>query len=162
MESLYSMSERYRNIMELVTSPDVSDEEIATALDGIMADIAIKCENGIALMQNIKQFIDGADSEIKRLTELKKHMKKRLETIEGVYISGLKSIDQQSVMTPLGTMKVKKNPAKLVVDDEYLIPRKFIKQTITEMVDKATIKATLKAGEKVDGCHLEQSDRLSY
>lgn len=162
MESLYSMTERYNNIMELVTSLDVSDEDIAMALDEVALSITSKCQNGIALMQNIKQFINGADEEIKRLQELKKHMKKRLETIEGVYVRGLKAIDQPYVMTSLGMMKVKKNPVKLVVDDEYMIPRKFIKQTITETVDKAAIKATLKAGEKVDGCHLEQSERLSY
>ena len=162
MESLYSMTERYNNILELVTSPDVSDEDIAMALDEVALSITSKCQNGIALMQNIKQFINGADEEIKRLQKLKKHMNKRLETIEGVYIRGLKAINQPSVMTSLGTMKVKKNPAELIVDDEYIIPRKFIKQTITETVDKVTIKAALKNGQKVDGCHLEQSERLSY
>lgn len=44
----------------------------------------------------------------------------------------------------------------LVIDEEALIPPSFILTKTTESVDKAAIKAAIKAGQQVPGAHVEE------
>jgi hypothetical protein len=59
-------------------------------------------------------------------------------------------------------MKVKKNPPSVVIDDLSKVPTKFQHQKIEVTLDKVAIKNAIQAGEKVDGCHIEQSEKLVY
>jgi len=59
-------------------------------------------------------------------------------------------------------MKVRKNPASVVVDDITKIDSKYTRQKIQIDVDKIAIKKAIQNGEKVDGAHLEQRTSLSY
>ena len=164
MPTLYKLTENYNNILALVGDESIPDYEIADALKVLDADIETKCSNGIGLLQQIKAYESAVDAEIKRLQSVKKMFAGRVKAIEKVYVDGLTAIDkaETGIMTERGLMKVKKNPARLVIDDEYKIPRRFIKTTIVEEVDKSTLKSSIKSGEQVEGAHLEQGVRLSY
>lgn len=164
MPTLYELTTNYQNILALVGDESIPDYEIADAIKVLDADIETKCSNGIGLLQQIKAYESSIDNEIKRLQAVKKRFASRRETIESIYVEGLTAIGKETtgVMTERGLMKVKKNPPRLVIDDEYKIPRRFIKTTIVEEVDKATLKSSIKSGEQVDGAHLEQGVRLSY
>ena len=164
MPTLYKLTENYNNILALVGDESIPDYEIADALKVLDADIETKCSNGIGLLQQIKAYESAVDAEIKRLQSVKKMFAGRGKAIEKVYVDGLTAIDkaETGIMTERGLMKVKKNPARLVIDDEYKIPRRFIKTTIVEEVDKSTLKSSIKSGEQVEGAHLEQGVRLSY
>jgi hypothetical protein len=59
-------------------------------------------------------------------------------------------------------MKVRKNPPSVAIDDLSKVPTKFQHQKIEVTLDKVAIKNAIKAGEKVDGAHIEQGEKLVY
>ena len=57
-------------------------------------------------------------------------------------------------------LRLQNNPPSVVLDDEAKIPTAYRRiETVTTIL-KADISAALKAGKKVTGAHLEQSQRL--
>ena len=61
-----------------------------------------------------------------------------------------------------GEMKVRKNPPSVVIDDVAKIPTEFQKQKIDVTIDKVALKKAIQGGEKVDGAHIEQGEKLVY
>jgi hypothetical protein len=68
----------------------------------------------------------------------------------------------KEVITRYGVMKVRKNPPAVIVDDLTKIPTRYMRQKIQVDVDKVAIKSAIDAGEKVDGAHIEQGEKLVY
>lgn len=161
-ESLYMLSERYNNVLELLGDESIPEEAIKTALEEIDGDIEMKVSNGIGLLKSMQYRVENVQTEIKRLTAYKKAVEKRIETVEGVYMDGLKRMGKSSVSTSRGDMKIRKNPQSVVLTDESLIPEVYKKQKIDIITDKVAVKEALKKGEEVAGAILVQKERLAY
>lgn len=160
MQSMYELATGYKNILELVGDPSIPDEDIQAALDTIDTNVETKVSNGIALIQSINYMSGNVDTELKRLQTYKKFLARRIAGIERNYIDGLNRMGKKSVLTERGQMKIKKNPPKVIIDDEFSIPQQFIRQTITETIDKKAVKATISSGTPVPGVHLESGESL--
>jgi hypothetical protein len=89
-------------------------------------------------------------------------MESRKKRIEGAYIYALKTLGTDAILTNKGEMKVRKNPPSVVIDDVAKIPTEFQKQKIDVTIDKVALKKAIQNGEKVDGAHIEQSEKLVY
>lgn len=161
-DSLYTLSERYNNVLALIGDESIPEEAIRTALEEIDGDIETKVSNGIGLLKSMQYRVDAVQNEIKRLTAYRKAIEKRIETVEGVYMDGLKRMEKSSVSTSRGDMKIRKNPPSVVLTDESLIPDSFKKQKIDIVIDKTAVKEALKKGEDVAGAILVQKKRLAY
>ena len=48
----------------------------------------------------------------------------------------------------------------LVVEDEKLVPRKYINKVVTEKIDKKAITDVIKSGKNVKGCYLQENYNL--
>ena len=57
-------------------------------------------------------------------------------------------------------LRLQNNPQAVVVDDEAKIPKAYRRTETVTTILKAEISVALKAGKKVTGAHLEQSQRL--
>jgi hypothetical protein len=91
-----------------------------------------------------------------------KAMESRKKRIEGAYIYALKTLGTDAILTNKGEMKVRKNPPSVVIDDVAKIPTEFQKQKIDVTIDKVALKKAIQSGEKVDGAHIEQNEKLVY
>lgn len=161
-DSLYVLSERFNNILELIGDETIPEEDVKKALDEIDGDIQSKVSNGIGLLKSMQYRIEAVQSEIKRLQAYKKAIEKRTETIENVYLEGLKRLGKKSISTPRGDMKIRKNPQSVYFTDEAKVPEKYKTQKIEIVTDKTAVKEDLKKGIKVDGATLVQKERLAY
>jgi predicted metal-dependent peptidase len=161
-ESLYSMTERYNNLLPLLSDESIPDEDIEKALSEVTGDIAEKCKNGIEFLHYIDDTVANIDTRIKALTAFKKRMESRAETVKKVYMDGLAKVKMDRVSTDSGVMKIAKNPPKVVITEADKIPSEYQKQIIKIDIDKAAIKAAIKAGKTVEGARLEQGYRLAY
>jgi aromatic ring-opening dioxygenase LigB subunit len=57
-------------------------------------------------------------------------------------------------------LSIRKNPPRVVIDYEDMIPDEFLRtRTVTE-VARDEIKRAIQAGQDVPGAHLEQTERL--
>ena len=162
MESMFQISQRYDAVMALAEDDSVPQDEVNAALMAVMDDVKSKGENGINWLNSIDEAISGAKERKKKYDAYIKSLESRKKRMLNAYIEAMKQMGITSIMTGAGELKLKKNPPALVIDDPAKIPSKYEKQKIEISLDKVAIKAAIKAGEKIEGCRLEQAVSLSY
>jgi hypothetical protein len=156
------MTHEFQILTEMLEDETAPQDEIGKALIALQSDIVTKAENGMAYMAKLEEVIAGAKAEKKRIDAFIKAMESRKKRIEGAYIYALKTLGTDAILTNKGEMKVRKNPPSVVVDDVAKIPTEFQKQKIDVTTDKVALKKAIQNGEKVDGAHIEQNEKLVY
>lgn len=162
METMNEIAERYNAITALADDETVPQDAVNEALIKVMEDVKTKGENGIRYLNEVQEAIDKAKENKKKLDSFIKAMENRKKRVERAYIFALNYMHIKSILTGWGEMKVKKNPPAVIIEDGAKIPSQYTNQKITITPDKTKIKAALKAGEVIEGCHLEQAVSLSY
>ena len=74
----------------------------------------------------------------------------------------LEQLGQTEWFNELHTVRLKRNPPKVQVDNEGLVPSEYRKTRIveSESIDKVAIMEALKNGVTVEGCRLVQDIRM--
>ena len=162
MENMFSLSERYTALEELLDDETIPQEEVNHALMEVMDDVKSKGENGINYLRLIDSNIQSAKDNKKRIDAYIKHLENRKKRVLNAYMSAMDNMGMKSIMTGVGELKVKKNPPAVIIDDGAQIPAKYQREKIAIEPDKKAIATAIKAGEEVPGAHMEQAVSLSY
>ncbi len=102
--------------------------------------------------------VEAINNEIKRLTEKKKVIENNISGIKKNLENAMLVTGKTKFKTSLFGYGIQKNPASVSVDDETMIPNKFlIKQE--PKLDKKSLAAFLKENE-VPWAHLTQTQSL--
>jgi hypothetical protein len=117
-----------------------------------------------AWLKNEAVRIEMLDAAIKDLQARKKTMQSRHDGLKEYLHTNMRlnNISEISALDMTFTAKIKKNPAKLIIDDAGKIPSELYvyPEAPPPHPDNAKIKELLKAGEVIEGAHLEQGERL--
>ena len=130
------------------------------------AQIALKDKQlaVVAYLKNESVRIDMLDNAIKQLQARKKAMQNAHEGLKNYLLINMQAnrISEISALDMTFSAKIKKNPPKLIIDDAGLIPGELYiyPEAPPPYPDNELIKAKLKAGEEINGAHLEQGIRL--
>lgn len=144
-----------------VASEDPEDTiAFMEAIEAAGAEFAEYCEDMLRLRDDLHMTIAGIDSEIKRLTNLKAEREAKAERISNALMAWLEMTGNTEVVTDLHTIRMRRNPPKVDIYDEAVVPSMFHVEQVTTRIDKKAISEALKSGVPVDGCKLTQSYRL--
>lgn len=157
---LYELTSNYKNLQELLNNPDLPQEEIQAALQGLDGEIEVKVEGICKVIKNLGSDVDAIDAEIKRLTAKKKTLNKQVDNLKSYMFDSMKFINTRKVSTSLFNVTIAKNPASVKLIDEDKIPAEFKEEVVTVKIDKTAIKNKLKANEVVEGVELVQGESL--
>jgi hypothetical protein len=160
--SIYDVNKAFQSLAEMLENGDLSQEDFASALAELEQSKVEKCGNAICYLNMLKHGIEDMKAEEKRIATMRKALESRAKNLESAFAYVLKNMGDKEVITKYGVMKVRKNPPSVVIDDLSKVPTKFQHQKIEVTLDKVAIKNAIKAGEEVDGCHIEQSEKLVY
>lgn len=154
MASIYELNKNYQYVSELLETAETEDElqVINDTLELLQCSIEEKVENTAKYIKNVESDIEGIKAEINRLTALKKQKERNTEWLKTniEYALKTKGIDKLEV----GTFKCGYRKSESVeVDDLKSIPSDYIKTEIKP--DKTAIKKALKAGEEINGVHIQ-------
>jgi hypothetical protein len=155
--TLYELSQQFDFISNM---EDADPQTIADTLESLEGDIQDKLLNIGRYVRNIEAEADSIKTEEKRLADKRRVIEKKVERLKDYVADAMKLIGKTKVNDGVITWSLQMNPPKVVVDDESSIPVSFVKQVITETVDKNAIKQALQGGNVVPGCHLEQEQGL--
>ena len=150
---LYEISERYRNLVELLEDESIDEEAVVAALEEVEGEFAEKALNIARILKNIEAQIMVLTSEMDRLAKLKKvftNKHNRLKTYleMQMLVSGI-----EKIADPVLPLALRIAPASVEVDpgakvpEQYLIPQE-------PKIDKRGLLEALKAGEKIPGVRL--------
>ena len=157
---LYELTSNYNNLLDRLYD-DIDEQTIIDTLDSIECAIEEKAANIAKINAQIDYNIDVLDAEIKRLQHRKETMKNRQTSIRNYLFAQLKKLGKTKIETDIYTISIRKNPAKLIIDNPEKINASFL-TVIPEHteINNAALKEALKTGEFVDGAHLEQGESL--
>ena len=160
MSTMYELTADYLAVLAMATDGETPPDAIADTLEAIGGEIEIKAENSAVIMQELNAEADKLDAEIKRLTARKEVLKNNVDAIKQRVYNAMKSTKKEKFKTTLFSFSIRKNPPKLVIDDETKIPKKYLIPQPAK-IDNAAIKAELTAGKKCKYAHIEQGESLT-
>ena len=163
MGTLYELATDLKKLQEIEFEEINEQEQVEEIKEIIKYEIKNKSSNMISLIRNIDSDIDVIDNEIERLQKMKKSKENKVNNIKKYIKICLEESGIKSVETPLGSMKIRNNAPKVVIDDLQKIDNKYIliETTTTLKVDKKAIKESIYNGETIEGCHLERGTSLT-
>lgn len=162
MSSLYELVGKRLELQKKLESLNFDEETIIDTLEGDSTELQAKIEDYGFVIRNLEAFGDAIKAEETRLAERRKAHEKRVANIKAWLLENMQACGITKIECPVFSISVKTNPPKVVVDDEKAIPDRFlvVPDLPPPSPDKKAIAAAIKAGEVVNGCHIEQSSRI--
>lgn len=156
MTALYTITEQFK---ELAALAETADEDLAVALrdtmEGIEGEFQEKGKAIAMITLNIDGDLEAIQSQIDRLTERKRIITNRKESLKEYLRSNMDAAGITKITHPLFTITCGKGKPIVVIDDEKAIPDDFVNVKVTSAPDKAAIAKALKDGQEVPGAHSE-------
>lgn len=156
MTALYTITEQFK---ELVALAETADEDLAVALrdtmEGIEGEFQEKGKAIAMVTLNLDGDLEAIQSQIDRLTERKRIINNRKESLKEYLRSNMDAAGITKITHPLFTITCGKGKPIVVIDDEKAIPDDFVNVKVTSALDKAAIAKALKDGQEVPGAHSE-------
>lgn len=110
--------------------------------------------------RELESTVEAIDVEIKRLQELKALRVNRAQRLRDAVKRYCEMLGVTEIVTSLFTIKWRKNPPSVIIDDEAIIDAHYKTEKVTITVNKKLIAETLKSGVPVDGAHLHIGTRI--
>lgn len=156
MTALYQISKEFQ---ELATLAETADEDLAVALHDTMGAIQAEFEDkgkAIAMIAlNIDGDLEAIQSQIDRLTERKRIINNRKESLKEYLRTNMEASGITKISHPLFTITLGKGKPVVVIDEESKIPDEFMNVKVTSSPAKAEIAKAIKEGVEVPGAHSE-------
>ncbi|WP_407399634.1 siphovirus Gp157 family protein [Treponema sp.] len=112
-----------------------------------------KIENVACWIKNLQAEADALKAQKETFEARQKSAEKKIESLKQYLTSALAG---QKFSTEKVAVSFRSSEA-VKIQDEGLIPKKYMVKTVTIKPDKKAIKDMLKAGSKVKGCELVQN-----
>ena len=160
--TLYQLSNERRELQSKLELLNLDEITILDTLEGESTNIAEKIEDYGWVIKNFESFEKQLNDEEFRLSERRKMIHKKIERIKEQLFTGMVNGRIDKVECPVFTISIASNPPSVIIDSEVLIPNEFwtVPDLPVPVPNKAAIKAAIKAGNEVPGCHMESSKRL--
>lgn len=159
MNTLYELTNEYLQLLEMAEDPDVNEETLKDTMDAIGGEIEYKADCYAKVMKTLDGDIASLDAEIKRLTSRKQTIKNNVDRIKNALEMAMRACDKPKFKTTLFSFNIQKNPARVVIAENAIIPEEYFDQP-DPVLNKTRIKEALKAGIVIDGATMEQSESL--
>jgi Siphovirus Gp157 len=167
--SLYEHVRDVEGIADLVEALDAAgeltpqtQEQLEHALCAAIAGTKEKIDRTTCVLAQFEAAEAAAKTERDRLDVRAKYFARQRERLEDYCMAVLTASKLPRIDGNTSSISVRKNPAKLVIDDAMEIPWEYM--TLPEPPpaepDNAAIKAALKNGVEVSGARLVQTSRM--
>ncbi len=159
--TLYQLTDEYRQLLELAASEEADEESFGAALDAMQGEITTRAVSLAQVARNLESFEQQIEAAIEAMSKRANRAKKRAESIRAYLKERMEIASINKVDSPFFTLVIRKNPPRLIVAEDALIPRDYLR-IVPERLEpnKPEITKALKAGVDVDGCRLETTTRL--
>lgn len=164
MSSLYDLTQERLALQNKLETLDFDSQTIQDTLEAGSTELEAKITDYGYVIKNLDVFTDAMKAEEKRMADRRKVHEARVEHIKTWLLTNMEACGIMKIDCPAFSIAVKANPPKVVVDEIGTIPMAYMRAlpiVIPEPVpNKKLITDAIKAGLTVNGCHLEQSNRI--
>jgi len=159
---LYELTDRYRELALLAESDELPADVIRDTLEGLGGDWEAKAEAVAMYIKNIEAASEAKKEASKAMAERARMLEARAKSMRQYLLLQFQLLGKTRVERPAFALVLKNNPPAVIVDDETKVPEFFKVQPPMPppTIDKKAISAAFKAGNEVEGCHVEQGQRV--
>lgn len=162
--ALYTLTGQYQQLAEKLSNMDLDATTVADTIEasGIVDDIAAKATGIELVARTMEQYTPTIESEIERLTALKKQRQKAAAGLRDYLKHNMIAAGITKLESPLFKVALRDNPPAVDVFEPGLIPGEFMSQPAPPppAPNKAAIKEAIKSGREIPGARLTTSQRL--
>lgn len=145
MSQLYALTGKLAELQAMADTDDAGlKEALQHAMDEIQGDFEVKADSIVMLRRNIETDVLAIDSEIERLTELKRVKKNSVGQITDYLRRNMEAANIKSIKRPLFTITLAAAPEKVIVDQPDAVPDDLMVVKVLQDPDKKAIAAQLK------------------
>ena len=162
MSSLYELSNEYQLAQIKLSESDFDEQTIADTLESLSGDLEAKSINVAMFIRNLEVTADAIKQAEKEMADRRKAIERKTDAMKLYLKENMQRCGLLKIESPYFALTLKKNPPSVVIDDLAAIPSQFmvIPEPVAPYPDKKAIAEQLKAGNLVEGAHLEQAERL--
>ncbi len=150
MNELFSLTNQYKEVYEMLTDPEVDDEVVNDTLEGLMGEIEVHAASFVPMLERLDMEIDACKKNRDEWSNALNVRKNRKERFSNMIKTAMTSLGITEI--DAGDVKFKLQNAggqlPLIVDENATVPERFTKLTIEN--DNALIRKALENGEKLD------------
>ena len=159
MNNIYELTGEIKQLeKDLLDSADYEtgevDEVIVKALDVTREEFNARAVGCVNLSDKFNAYIAAIDSEIARLTALKKSYKKSADRLKNGVSNAMLSLGISEIITDTMRLSFRRSE-ETVIDNIDFLPAEYVKEKIEYNPDKTAIKKAIKEGKDVQGVHVE-------
>lgn len=162
---LYEISENYRNIADLLTSPELAENpDVIGALEAIEDEFNNKAVNTVKAIKMVESDIDTIDGEIKRLQAMKKVRQNALDDVKDYLKLNMAKSGIFKIESPLFKISyAERQNAAVELNEELFLANNLNEDLVSVKItpSKTAIKKALEAGEQIIGARLVDSQVLT-
>lgn len=160
--SLYVLATEYELIANKLMDSELDETTIADTLESISGDLEVKATNVAYVIRNLEANAEQIKLAEKQMADRRKSIEKKADAIREYLKTNMQRCGITKIESPHFVLSLKKNPHKLIIDDAGAIPCELYvyPEPPAPYPNNELIKDMLKAGEVVNGAHLEQGERL--
>lgn len=157
MTQVYKLSEQHRELQELVTSGEMTLDDLKDTFDGLEGQFNEKAISLVHVVSNLDADTTAISAEIKRLQDRKKAIENKQASAREYLRTNMEASGITKIECPLFSITLAKGRDTAFIEDESKIPDDLIDVSVVQKPDKRKILTALKSGEEVPGCRLETS-----
>lgn len=159
--NIHEITADFLTLLEMMDDPDIDQEILSDTMAAIKGELEYKLDGYGKIIVEMEGESTALGAEIKRLKERKEAIDKNIGRMKENVMQTMIACGKQKIKTILFNFSVRKNPEKMVVDDQTKVPAYFWEIPKPEPVlNKSRLKDALKTGEIIEGAHLEQGTSL--
>ena len=157
--TLYEISEQYRELLEGIEVNEDGEIVNAEAIEEAEGQLKEKLEATALYVKELKAMAESIKVEIAALKERADAKIKRAESLSKYMANIMQTHEMSEFESSKVRLSFRKSDA-VIIDNEFMIPRNYMKETTTITPDKVALKKSLKFGEIIPGVHLEERENL--
>lgn len=160
--TLYSISEDYKNLLEMAEQEDLDPQTLADTLEGLEGEYEEKLDNYAIIIKKMESDMNMLETEMARLKEKKDRTSKNIARMKEAVFASMKQTGHKKVQCEHFTWAIQRNGGKApikITKDFAEIPDTY--KRIKYDLDTDYVRLLLEAGEELDFAHLgERSESL--
>lgn len=143
MESLYLISEKYREAMDYLSDPenDIDAQTIADTMESLDDEMVVKLCNVARAVKNMESMASAIREAERSMASRRSILQSKAEHLREYMLVSMQKTGIDKAFAPDIECKLAKNPPSVEVFDEAEIPQEFWREKTEYLIDKARIKA---------------------
>ena len=154
---LYEITKQHIELAKLAEESDDMALAVADTFESIEGDFESKSISLIHVVKNMEADVVAIDTEIKRLTERKKTITNRQDSMREYLRINMQAAEISKITCPLFTITLAKGRDMVQIDDVEKIPTDYLNIKTSVVPMKKEILADLKTGKEIPGTLLIKS-----